>query len=281
MLARLGDADGARNAATRSLSLAGGPAFDPAEPTNALGRSGEYALWGMGELELSLGWPEAADRFLGPLGQALLDAGVREPGELRFLVAEVEALTMLDRLEPAGRLAAVLESEADRVRRPSVWAAALSARAIVQAARLGRGQWWWPCSKSPSTTRPRRRSRSSARGCTSPWAGCSGARRPSGQRAKRSSARSTFSTASVHECGPPLRPRSSAGSAAVPRPARAHILRGPGRPAGRAGLVEQGGGGRAIRDSQGGRGEPSRIYAKRGVRSRTELASLLASEGKH
>ena len=70
--ARRGDVDIARDAAERALALAGGP-------EEALARGGETAIWTLGFLELSLGDPEAADRHLRPLVDALLAAGVRVP----------------------------------------------------------------------------------------------------------------------------------------------------------------------------------------------------------
>lgn len=135
VLARRGDAEAARDAAARSLVLAGGPDFTPADPRPALARGGEHALWAMGELALSLGDAQEAVRYLEPLSRSLLDAGVREPGELRFLASCVEALVLLGRLDDADRLAEWLEAEAGRLERPSVQAAALAARGVVLAGR--------------------------------------------------------------------------------------------------------------------------------------------------
>lgn len=135
VLARRGDADGARDTAARSLALAGGPGFTPSDPHPALARGGEHALWALGELALSLGDPQEAARHLDPLAHALLDAGIREPGEVRFLGSDIEALVLLGRLEEADRLVAWLEAETARVGRPSVQAAALGARGIVLAGR--------------------------------------------------------------------------------------------------------------------------------------------------
>lgn len=134
VLARRGDVVAAQDAATRSLSLAGGTDFGPERPGPALARGGEHALWAMGELSLSLADASEADRYLGPLGATLIAAGVREPGELRFLGAGIEALVLLGRLEEADRLTSWLEGQADRVRRPSAHAASLAARGTLQAA---------------------------------------------------------------------------------------------------------------------------------------------------
>lgn len=135
VLARRGDADGARDAASRSLALAGGPDFAPEHPHVVLARGGEHALWALGELALSLGDPAEAHRYLGPLTSALVDAGVREPGELRFLSTEIEALVLLGRVDDADRWAGWLETQAARLGRPSVHASSMAARGIVRAAR--------------------------------------------------------------------------------------------------------------------------------------------------
>jgi DNA-binding CsgD family transcriptional regulator len=134
VLARRGDVEEARATAQRSLALAGGSDFAPERPAVALGRGGEHALWAMGELALSVGDPVETHRYLGPLATAFSEAGVREPGELRFLLAEVEALVLLGRLMEADRRASWLEAEADRVGRPSPTSAASAARGLVRAA---------------------------------------------------------------------------------------------------------------------------------------------------
>jgi DNA-binding CsgD family transcriptional regulator len=134
VLARRGDVEGARAAAARSLALAGGPDPDPAHPETALARGGEHALWAMGELALSLADAAGADRYLGPLMATLRAAGIREPGEMRFAGAEVEALVLLGRVDEADRLTTWLEIEAERVGRPSARAAALAARGVTLAA---------------------------------------------------------------------------------------------------------------------------------------------------
>ncbi len=135
VLARRGDIAEARETAMRSLSFAGGPDFSPERPEPALARGGEHALWALGELALSLGDAPTADRYLGPLVRALLDAGIREPGELRFLGSEIEALILVGRTDEADRLSSWLEAQAERVQRPSAHAASLAARGTIQAAR--------------------------------------------------------------------------------------------------------------------------------------------------
>ncbi len=135
VLARRGELASARDAAERSLLLAAGPDFTPGQPAAALTRGGEHALWAMGEIAAALGDAAATARHLGPLATTLLDAGVRDPGELRYLVTAVEAHLLLGHVDAAARLGVWLEREAERVPRPSVTSAALASRGLLDAAR--------------------------------------------------------------------------------------------------------------------------------------------------
>jgi DNA-binding CsgD family transcriptional regulator len=133
--ARCGDHELARARARRSLSLAGQDGYDPARPQVAMARGGETAIWTLGFVELSTGDPEACDRFLGPMVGTLLAAGVREPGEIRSLPDEVDALVQLGRLDEAEALLAMLEEWAERLGRPSTRASAGCCRGQLLAAR--------------------------------------------------------------------------------------------------------------------------------------------------
>lgn len=128
-----GDEAAARDAATASLRLAGGDDFDPARPAAALARGGELALWAMSLLGASLGhWADAL-RFASPLADHMLHAGVREPGEMRFLIDEVEALLATgDTGRAVGRVV-VLEAMAVRTRRPSARVTAVIGRSLLRA----------------------------------------------------------------------------------------------------------------------------------------------------
>jgi DNA-binding NarL/FixJ family response regulator len=126
--ARRGAVEAAREAAERALELAGGAA-------NALARGGETAIWALGFLELSLGDAAAADRRLRPLVDAVLAAGVREPGEIRCLPDEIEALVALGRLDDAEALLAPLETWARALERPSALGAAGRCRGLLLDAR--------------------------------------------------------------------------------------------------------------------------------------------------
>jgi DNA-binding CsgD family transcriptional regulator len=133
--ARRGDADTARRAASEALGLAAGADFDAGEPHRALARGGELAIWALGSLALALGEPDEAAGYLEPLSSALLSAGIREPGELRFLSEAIEALVGAGRGIDAQRLLDALESSASMSRRPSARAEAARCRGLLLAAR--------------------------------------------------------------------------------------------------------------------------------------------------
>lgn len=88
----------------------------------------------LGFLELSLGDHEAAHRVLGPLSEMILAMGLGEPGVVRFLPDEIEALVALGELDQARRLTSMLEERGATLDRP--WAIASGARsaALVAAA---------------------------------------------------------------------------------------------------------------------------------------------------
>jgi DNA-binding CsgD family transcriptional regulator len=128
---RRGDPAAARSAARAAL----GEGFDPAVPATAMERGGETAAWALASVELELGRPAEAHAILGPLVDALLAAGVREPGELRFLADEIDALAQLGELDRAAALTSELESWAAREERASALAQAARSRGILEAAR--------------------------------------------------------------------------------------------------------------------------------------------------
>ncbi|HXF99034.1 MAG TPA: helix-turn-helix transcriptional regulator [Gaiellaceae bacterium] len=135
LAARRGQADEAQETALEALALAAGSRFDPARPEPALARGGETAIWTLGFLELSLGRPEGAHRYLAPLARALLACGLEEPGEVRCLPDLAEALTALGRLDEAEGLVQRLEAWARRLRRASAQAAAGRCRGLLLLAR--------------------------------------------------------------------------------------------------------------------------------------------------
>ena len=101
----------------------------------AIRQGGETAIWAFGVCELWKGDPERADALLGPMIEALLAAGIEEPGEIRCLPDEIEALVLLDRLDEAERLTARLQTWARRLERPSVLGEAARCRALVLGRR--------------------------------------------------------------------------------------------------------------------------------------------------
>jgi DNA-binding CsgD family transcriptional regulator len=132
--ARRGDVGEARSGALSSLSLAGAD-LDPSTPEQAMARGGETAIWTLGFLALSDGDPEQAHGLLGPMVDALLAAGVREPGEVRSLDDDVEALLELGLLDEAEARVRVYEEWAERLQRPSALAGARHCRGLLHATR--------------------------------------------------------------------------------------------------------------------------------------------------
>ena len=192
--ARRGDVDTARDAAERALALAGGP-------EEALARGGETAIWTLGFLELSLGDPEAADRHLRPLADALLAAGVRVPGEMRCLPDAIEALAALGRPD---------EAEAARPGPGAAVGLVLAARGDHEAA-LAALEQAAGCHELPFER---------ARTLLALGTEQRRARQRRAARATLEDAQACASTRSAPRCGARRRAPSSAGSAgALPRPA--------------------------------------------------------------
>ena len=79
-----------------------------------------------GFLELSLGSPAEAHRFLGPLPDAVREAGFGEPTFFRFHGDAVETLLALGRIEEAAALLAELEERGRALER--VWALTIASR---------------------------------------------------------------------------------------------------------------------------------------------------------
>lgn len=126
VLAHLGRDDETRDTAEHALGLSAetGAMFGTMLATSALGF-----------LELSLGNAAEADRHLGPLVERMETAGIREPGAVRFVPDEIEALIALGRLDEAEALLARVETRARRLDRPSALAAAGRALGLLGTAR--------------------------------------------------------------------------------------------------------------------------------------------------
>jgi ATP/maltotriose-dependent transcriptional regulator MalT len=121
--------------AREALGLADGTANDPASMRRAFARGGEMGAWAHGVAAFAQGRAAEAASSLMPLTKTLLDAGMREPGELRFLPDSVEVLIALGRLDEADMITASMEEMADRARRTTAAGIAARSRAQVLAAK--------------------------------------------------------------------------------------------------------------------------------------------------
>ena len=88
----------------------------------------------LGFVELSRDEPALAHARLGPLAAWLEVVGIREPGVIRFLPDAVEALLALGQLEPANDLLSRFEADGARLNRGWAILAASRARAMYRAA---------------------------------------------------------------------------------------------------------------------------------------------------
>jgi DNA-binding CsgD family transcriptional regulator len=117
-----------------SARTAGEHALELAEETGAA-MARRASLAGLGLLELSLGRPAEAHAYLAPLTAETRAAGVGEPGAMRFLPDAIEALIAVDRLAEAQALLDFFEERAQATERSSALAAAGRCRALLAAAR--------------------------------------------------------------------------------------------------------------------------------------------------
>ena len=124
--ASLGRADEARVDARDALTLAG---------ERGMGAARIHSSWALGLLELSLDRPTATVDLLAPLREQLLRGGVAEPGSMRFVPDEIEALVVLGRLDEAEAILGWLEERARVLDRASALAAAARCRGLLAAAR--------------------------------------------------------------------------------------------------------------------------------------------------
>jgi DNA-binding CsgD family transcriptional regulator len=123
--AHLGREARVREAAAAALIRAG--------PSGAI-MARRLALAALGLLELSLGRPDAARRQLEPLIAEVRSAGIGEPGAMRFVTDNVEALIELGRLEDASSLLDWFEERALALDRRSALASAARCRGLLAAA---------------------------------------------------------------------------------------------------------------------------------------------------
>jgi DNA-binding CsgD family transcriptional regulator len=124
--AHLGRVDGARAEAEQGRDLAH-------RGNDALFEM--MSLWVLGFLELSLGNAEAAATVLAPLPDAMLAMGYRHPGVRPLLPDAIEALIGVGRLEEAESLLPRLEEPSRRLDIPWGLGAAARLRALLLASR--------------------------------------------------------------------------------------------------------------------------------------------------
>jgi DNA-binding CsgD family transcriptional regulator len=123
--ARLGRVESARDAGQQAVELA--------RPTGAAVPRW-IALEALGFLDVSLGRPNAAATTLGPLADEVQAASVNEPGELRFLPDLIEALLSCGRGQEATARLSFLERCAQTTGRRSALVATTRCRALQAAA---------------------------------------------------------------------------------------------------------------------------------------------------
>ena len=124
--AHLGDEPAARRDAEEAHRLGA--------PLGAL-MAERTAAWALGLLELSLGDPAQAHDQLGPLVDGRRAAGVREPGDMRFVTDEIEALVGIGRLEEAEAMLDWYEGLAEASGRVFALAACERCRGLLHGAR--------------------------------------------------------------------------------------------------------------------------------------------------
>jgi DNA-binding CsgD family transcriptional regulator len=115
--AHRGRAESARAAASKGLELA---------RQSGLVQASQLNLSALGFLELSLGNGDEAHRLLWPLAEGVLDAGLEEPGVLRFLPDEIEALVVVGDTDKARSLLQPFSARAKTLGR--TWALAVADR---------------------------------------------------------------------------------------------------------------------------------------------------------
>jgi DNA-binding CsgD family transcriptional regulator len=94
-----------------------------------------FAWPALGMLELSLGDPAAANRWLSRATEVFMRSGIREPGVATFLPDAVEALAALGDLAEAERLTDWLEERGRALDRVSALAAGARCRGLLIAAK--------------------------------------------------------------------------------------------------------------------------------------------------
>ena len=123
--AHLGDVEATRRDADEALRTAAASGAVMAQRTIA---------WTLGLLELSLGDPRAAHGHLDGLVGAARSAGIREPGALRFVPDDIEALVATGEVDAAAELLDWYASLAEGAGRVHAIAAADRCRGLLRSA---------------------------------------------------------------------------------------------------------------------------------------------------
>lgn len=126
-----GELENADSLATTALALAGGGDTNGEALRRSFTRGGEIAAWALAAAHLARGRVKDANAIFEALVDTLLGAGIREPGELRFLPDAVEARLADNDQEGADRLVVELEEMARRTKRASTVGLAARCRALV------------------------------------------------------------------------------------------------------------------------------------------------------
>jgi DNA-binding CsgD family transcriptional regulator len=121
----LGREEAARSDANEALALA--------ERGSMLARMN--SLWALALLDLAHDRPAEAHRQLGPLVERVEDAGIGEPGSVRFVTDDVEALIALGEIEEATARLEPFERHARRLGRRSALAPSHRCRGLIALAR--------------------------------------------------------------------------------------------------------------------------------------------------
>ena len=121
-----GDDARARLAAARALEVT---------RTSGVGRPDRLVRSALGMLELSLGDAQAAHRQLEPLVARTRAAAIGEPGAMRFVTDDVEALIGIGDLESADELLGWYEGCAQRLDRRSALASSARCRGLLASGR--------------------------------------------------------------------------------------------------------------------------------------------------
>ena len=130
-----GDVVGTLEAAREALGFTDVMEVDHSAPREAAARGGESAVWALSHLALVRGDPHTTCRWLSPLREHLLAAGVAEPGEMPWLGDEIEALVGAGRYPEAEQLIDIVTTLAERVGRRSALARAARGRGLLAGAR--------------------------------------------------------------------------------------------------------------------------------------------------